>query len=179
MVTHSAVSPTVPSPARFVKSGSEGGGMEASSGGESDWTGTGEDWTGTSSDSAFINYIRSKHLTSDGMDLPGNSPSPPSRFARVGSAPHLDEMLYTQLNQSTINEDNHYSTVNVLSHGCNDKPPLLPPLNKPKVKTLVPLMEITDSSMGDDDGGYCKMVSNTSIRTELKQRAEQLPSPCH
>lgn len=177
MASHSKISPTLSPQFTYVKRGSEGGGAEASSGGESDCTGTGDDWTGASSDSTFINFIRSQHQNAEKFLSPGVSPSPPPQLPRTGP-PRSDELLYMQINQLTLNQDNQYSSIQALQNQALQNGSKTSPSPSPIIKnTLKPVVEVSDS-VADDDDGYCKMVPN-SIRTELRQRAEhfspQLP----
>ena len=170
MMANTVISPT-PTHSMHVKSGSEGGGAEASSGGESDWTGTGDDWTGTSSDSTFINFIRSQHQSNDMFHSPGMSPC--HQLPRT--APSLDEeMVYMEINQQTINQDNQYCSLREATNSSN-RTAFSP--SSLKLSVLQPVVELTESTMDDD--GYCKMVPNASVRTELKQRARELTSSYH
>lgn len=180
MSTHSQQQIASPLPARpncDIQNGrARAGEKETGSGSESDWTGTGDDWTGASSDSAFINYIRSQHQfnSTDPLQFgsPSASPSPPPPPAPRSSR----EGIYTNLNPSTLNEDNQYCSVDRLHPKAVMSPTLSPtPIRAATAPTtpLHPVSELGESQTEEDE--YCKMVSS-GIRAGL-MKTQELSSP--
>lgn len=165
------------SPNGFVRAKGEGGG----SGSESDWTGTGDDWTGASSDSAFINYIRSRHQfgsTEHARFGPSNSdtPSPPPPHRSTST-----DGIYTNLDPRTLNHDNQYCSIDRLQvHPVAGKAPSALRNPSPNRTPLNSMAELGESLNEEDE--YCKMVPNAVIRSGLgparpAQQVEETPPP--
>lgn len=169
MLTHSQMASPLPARQDHQSNG-QGRGRGEGSGSESDWTGTGDDWTGTSSDSVFLNYIRSQHQFNPTRS-PGISPSPPPPRSNSSSSSH-QEGIYTNLNPSTLNQDNQYCSIDRLHPVAVKSPTLSPTPNR--VTPPQPLHSL--EALAEDDE-YCKMVPNSGIRAAVLMQQKTSPTP--